>query len=198
MANPAPPALQTPKSPSPQAAGGGAEPQALQPEGEHRDPAEREHTNPPGGEKRARTKAPLHGCKSPRCCYFIYRCPREHCLLLQNCELGPLPPFFRPFPLAAPAALPVPQCPHRPSPLRSLFHVKTSPFPGNSPRKAHSDVGARSTAQPSHPGCLLLSGTGSGSPMAFPAATGKTCSGYQKTFFIYLFFQRISVFFFFF
>ncbi|XP_039569697.1 uncharacterized protein LOC120504350 [Passer montanus] len=39
------------------APGRGRSPRPLWPEGEHRDPAEREHRNPPGGEKWARTKA---------------------------------------------------------------------------------------------------------------------------------------------
>lgn len=46
-------------------------------------------------------KSPLHGCKSPRCCYFIYRCPREDCLLLQNFKLPSPPPLFLPFPPVA-------------------------------------------------------------------------------------------------
>lgn len=40
-------------------------------------------------------KSPLHGCKSPHCCYFIYRCPQEDCFLLQNFKL-----FFFFFPLS--------------------------------------------------------------------------------------------------
>jgi len=36
-------------------------------------------------------KSPLHGCKSPRCCYFIYRCRQEDCFLLQKFKLSFFP-----------------------------------------------------------------------------------------------------------
>lgn len=55
-------------------------------------------------------KSPLHGCKSPRCCYFIYRCPREDCLLLQNFKLFFPPPFPSFSPRCCQQRSLVPQC----------------------------------------------------------------------------------------
>lgn len=144
-------------------------------------------------------KSPLHGCKSPHCCYFIYRCPQEDCFLLQKFKLfffSSLLFFFSPL-LASRQWSLIPQChiqteltsaprqgggaagkglpsirAHRPA---AVLMEKNKPFfffPGNGPWEAYFAVWVRSTAQPSHPACSLMHRL-SHNPPALPCCASK-------------------------